>query len=224
MMPEGQANLPEGGPAGPVFNQGQGGWGRKIKEWLKAHGVTVVLPIVALIILGFGIYFYSKETPVAPEFLSESTEQITSSSSEETTLPAEKTTETEEKTATQESTQQKAEKTQQETASPNTVEKECVNCYHEKAEKGEGITHLARKALQEYLSENNVDFELTPEHKIYIEDYMKDRTGSRFLEVGEEITFSVDLIQEAINSAHQLTQEQLNRITVYAQMVPSLYQ
>jgi len=89
--------------------------------------------------------------------------------------------------------------------------------------KGEGITHLARKALKDYLKEHP-DRKLSNEHKVYIEDYLKDRilekrTGSKFLELGEEISFSSDMIEEAIDSSLHLTQKQLDNLKNYSALI-----
>ncbi|MBU4030594.1 hypothetical protein KJ756_00265, partial [Patescibacteria group bacterium] len=62
---------------------------------------------------------------------------------------------------------------------------------------------------------------LTNEHKIYIEDYLKDQVGSRPLEVGEEITFSEDLIKEAIDASLELSPEQLKNLEKYSALVVS---
>lgn len=94
-----------------------------------------------------------------------------------------------------------------------------VTAFREKAEKGEGLTHLARRALKEYLKENPQNFELTKEHKIYIEDYLAKALGYRWLQLGEEIEFKGELIQEAINKASQLTPQQLENLSQFAQLV-----
>jgi hypothetical protein len=100
--------------------------------------------------------------------------------------------------------------------------KETKMVYEETAGAGEGITHLARKALKEYLSQKEVDFEITPEHKIYIEDYIQNRIGDRWLALGEKISISKDLIEEAINHSKELTKQELENLTQYASLVPSL--
>ena len=81
------------------------------------------------------------------------------------------------------------------------------------------MTHLARRALKDYLKDHSQ--ELTNEHKIYIEDYLKDRIGSQPLEIDEEITFSEDLIKEAIDASSQLTPEQLKVIEQFSALVVS---
>lgn len=94
--------------------------------------------------------------------------------------------------------------------------------YEQEARPGEGITHLARRALKEYLVEKGQGLNLTPEHKIYIEDYLQNKTGDFWLKVGQKLTFSEELIKEAIEHAQQLTPEQLQNLTQYSQLVPEL--
>lgn len=94
--------------------------------------------------------------------------------------------------------------------------------YLETAEWGEGITNLARRAVRNYLKENPKDFEVTPEHKIYIEDYLAKKMGGGWLNLGQTLEFSEDSIKEAIEKAETLTPEQLENLTQYSQLVSSL--
>lgn len=94
--------------------------------------------------------------------------------------------------------------------------------YEEIAQKGDGVTHLARRALKAYLIDRGKELNLTKEHKIYIEDYMQKKTGDFWLQVGQKLTFSEDLIKEAIEHALQLTPEQLQNLTQYSQLVSGL--
>lgn len=94
--------------------------------------------------------------------------------------------------------------------------------YEEEAQPGEGITHLARKALKEYLKEKGQGLSLTKEHKIYIEDYLQKKTGDFWLQVGQRLTFSEEMIKEAINQSLQLTPEQLQNLTQYTALVSGL--
>ncbi|KPJ71861.1 hypothetical protein AMJ50_00020 [Parcubacteria bacterium DG_74_3] len=94
--------------------------------------------------------------------------------------------------------------------------------YLEIAEKGEGITHLARRALKQYLQESPQFFGLTPEHKIYIEDHIAKKMGGGWLKLGQELEISEDLLQESIEKAKNLSPEQLENLEQYSQLVPSL--
>ena len=94
--------------------------------------------------------------------------------------------------------------------------------YKEKAAFGDGITNLARKALKQYLQDNGNSLNLTPEHKIYIEDYIQKHIGNRWLKLGEEMDISTALIKQAISHAQKLTPAQLDNLKQYAELVYSL--
>lgn len=87
--------------------------------------------------------------------------------------------------------------------------------YVEAAEAGDGITHLARRATTRYLAENNAGYAITQEHRIYIEDYIQNSLGSDRLSVGETRTISFDLVAEAVMSAGELNQSQLQNLSHY---------
>lgn len=92
-----------------------------------------------------------------------------------------------------------------------------------KAAKGEGATHLARQALKEYIKDKDLKNTLSPEQKIYIEDYLQKKSGApKSMEIGQEIGFSQDLMEEAIDSAQNLSDSQLQNLQKYVPLVPSL--
>ncbi len=82
-------------------------------------------------------------------------------------------------------------------------------------QKGEGLTHLARRALKDYQSEE----ELSSEHKIYIEDYVQKRLDYSDLHPGDTISISTELIQEAIDQALQLREHELENLKQYSNLV-----
>jgi hypothetical protein len=87
--------------------------------------------------------------------------------------------------------------------------------YIETAVYGDGITHLARRALDEYIQETGDGANLSKEQKIYAEDYMQNRTGSEKIEIGHQETFSEKLIKEAISNANNLSEKSLQNIAKY---------
>lgn len=87
------------------------------------------------------------------------------------------------------------------------------------AGKGEGITHLARRALAEYLEKSGRQQEVNNEQKIFIEDYLQNRTGGEWLSQGEERTFTVGQISEAIDASKKLNEKQLQNLEKYSQIV-----
>ena len=206
--PTNQFGSPAGGPQFDLKNTG--GWGKQFKEWVNKYGSSVILPVIALSILAGGIYLYSSQkTEDATLSLRENSAAIHEglSSAEEAVLAEEAV----------ESAKKEAEKEEVKIIIPESRKENGMII--EKTAPGEGITHLARRALKNY-TENNSE-NLTNEHKIYVEDYLKDSIGSRPLEVGEEITFSEDLIKEAIDASLELTPEQLNNLEKYSALVVS---
>lgn len=222
-------NAPFQSSGGPQFgNTEEGGWGGKSKGWLSKYGSSVILPIIALLILAGGIYLYAKQktgtNPLLPEENVSLIQELPEASQKETKAETEEKEiqEQAEQTETQPTPSITQEKTIQEII-PQTGPKIEIQtekksgAITEKAVKGEGITHLARRALKDYLKDNPKN--LTNEHKIFIEDYLKDKTGSRQLEIGEEISFSENIIEEAINASAKLNAEQLKNLEKYSTLV-----
>ncbi len=84
------------------------------------------------------------------------------------------------------------------------------------ARRGDGKTHLARRALAAYMARHNVDG-LSGAHKVYIEDYLQKAVGgSRTVRIGQELHFSNALIAQAIERAKTLTDAQLRHLQKYA--------
>jgi len=85
------------------------------------------------------------------------------------------------------------------------------------AEKGDSITTLARSAVKDYLQEKGL--ELSREHKLFMEDYIQRKTGYQELEIGDKISFSKDLLQETLNEANELSEEILEELWYYSELV-----
>jgi hypothetical protein len=92
--------------------------------------------------------------------------------------------------------------------------------YSEVAQKGDGVTNLARRALKTYITSGNI--KLSVEQKVYAEDYVQNNTDTRMLTSGEKIEFSNSLIKDAISQAQKLTVNQLHNLEQYSRLVPSL--
>ena len=94
--------------------------------------------------------------------------------------------------------------------------KETETSFIESAAPGNGLTHLARKALAHYL-EKNPDSSLTPEHKIYIEDYLRKNVNYHGrIYTGTTVEFSKNLIKNAIGASKNLNDAQLKNLHKYA--------
>lgn len=85
------------------------------------------------------------------------------------------------------------------------------------AELGEGVTHLARKAVTAYITEN--DLALSAEQRVYMEDYLKDMQGALTLGVGDTVTFEAETLDNALVQAQALENWQIENLTQYTQNV-----
>lgn len=175
-----------------------------IQQWIQDN-LRVIISIVIVLVIAGGIYSYSKraEAPVGNDDQKQISEEIpeqgTISSDENNSVVTK--TDADEKVA---------------------VSQETEASFIESAAKGEGATHLARRALANYL-EKNPDASLTPEHKIYIEDYLRKKVGNgASIHVGTSLEFSKNMIQEAITKSKNLNDRQLQNLHKYSVMVPSL--
>ena len=198
---------------GPIYLGGaaptaKNRWDRA-KDWFRKNQRSVFVGLIVILVVAGGIYYFEKSLPTDQE-KKQAQEQITTDK---------------QKQAEQAQNEQKKE----EKKAPQEERILTKDAVIEKAIKGDGITHLGRKALAAYLEENpQVKDGLSKEHKIYIEDYLKDakvqeRSGKKTLQIGEEVSFSKDLIKQAIDSSKKLSDNQLKQIQQkYSPLVPDL--
>lgn len=186
----------------PLMDEGEENSG----SWFRQNRSMVVAIVIIIILIG-GIYALSKKeaNPVNEE--KESSEGITQENTEEGNGVEVKKEEVK---------PEEKGKVASVAVPEGKVENDKITEY---AEKGQGITHLARKSLNRYLKEVDESVELSNEQKIYVEDYLQNRTGSGSLKIGEAKTFSTDLIKEAIDASKKLTPSQLENLKKYSQMV-----
>ena len=102
---------------------------------------------------------------------------------------------------------------------PTAEPQRTASSFIEVAQAGDGITHLARTASARWLSENQAGYAVSDEHRIYIEDYIQNKLGTRGLEMGEQMEISFDLIQEAVAAANELNEGQLNALSQYTSVL-----
>ncbi|OPL12064.1 MAG: hypothetical protein AVO34_02320 [Firmicutes bacterium ML8_F2] len=184
------------------------------KGWIKRYGSSVILPVIALLILAGGIYLYANQKSRDESFLPSSEQELTADLQGE--IDALNQEMEQNGQITQLESEEELDNQVIEIIPAGRKENDSIV---EKAVAGNGVTHLARRALKDYL--NDKPQEMTNEHKIYIEDYLKDEIGSHPLNIGDEIAFSEDLIKEAIDASMQLTPEQLKNLEKYSALVVS---
>ena len=176
------------------------------KQWFQDN-LRIIVSIFIVVIIAAGIYSYSNRSQNVDQ--KEQTQQSDilkdlAKDNDQTTTDDTKSSDTTNKT------------------SSVTTSQETDQSFIETAGKGDGTTKLARKALADYL-EKNPDSSLTPEHKIYIEDYLRKNVGHKGkVQIGTSVEFSKSLIGDAISKSKNLTAGQLKNLHKYAVRVPSL--
>lgn len=70
------------------------------------------------------------------------------------------------------------------------------------AEAGDGITHLARKAVSEYLNDTDQADTFTRAQKVYLEDFLQNHIGTFWLSLGQTESFATNEIESAITAVN----------------------
>jgi hypothetical protein len=183
------------------------GTSQKVRVWVQEN-LRVITSVFIVAVIAFGIYSYSdRSVPsddaglkkiASSETSKEEAGAVTSEEAEKTSTPAEETKQ----------------------AEPKVVEtsRETEGSFIEVANRGEGLTHLARRATNDYL-EKNADSSLTAEHRIYIEDYLRKKVGQQGVKTGTSVEFSKSLVKEAIDASKNLNERQLENLKKYSARV-----
>lgn len=169
------------------------------KAWLQEN-LRVIVSFFIVAAIALGIYSYSQRTDetVGNDEMTVATESDTLDSDEAADVKG---------------------MTDSKTAGVAELSKETEVSFVETATKGDGTTHLARRALMNYL-EKTPDSSLTGEHKVYIEDYLRKQLSHRGpLAVGQSAEFSKDMIRQAIDQSKQLNDKQLQNLKKYSNRV-----
>lgn len=185
----------------PQFNEPEIeiGQGRrdKFKNWFKNNS-SIILAVVIILVLAGGIYAYTTRERISSPILEQNQEF----------LPTDHETQ-----------QLEIEEIPSGIGGPIIDIETDQETFTQTAQKGDGITHLARRALADYLEKTGENPELTKEHKIYIEDYLQNKTGEEMLKINDQKTFSKSLIEEAVQKSKTLTSDQLQKIAPFAKNV-----
>lgn len=194
--------------SGPQFQEAQNE-NKGTIGWIKENRTKSIVLLVALVVLAGGLYLFSKQK-------TNSTASVVGGTSQETQSP----------TANNQVSPAPT------NSNPKTVvnppKEEITNSeFKERAQKGEGITHLARRAAKSYIDANaDLKGKISKEQKIYIEDYLKikikEGLGKKGLQPNDEISFDKDLVKKAVEASQKLTKKQLDNLTKYTLSVPSL--
>ena len=219
---------------------------QKFSNWMQDNLQAIIIIAIALFVLFFLIYSYSKK--------SNNEEATVNDKDQQEEVISEIPADTDKNDSSSESVDSNSNNTESSTTNSNdnqTTKTTSPNDYPENIDRGKGpynttqtettksqqykkdgvitvtasygesLTHLARKATAQYISENNVQG-LTPAHKIYIEDTLRRSVSNKSVTPGTSVSFSNESISSAINSAKSLNDYQLQHLNGYARYVSGL--
>jgi len=185
------------------------GWGKNLTSWIKRHAGKLVLGLI-LTIGSVGIFLSVLTHPA----LAPSVENSAPAMKQEKSI-VEKVQESISQIISPKSTPPSVsnETTQGKSFEPNSASEAIT----QEAQTGEGITHLARRAVSQYAQNNSLT--LSPEQRVYAEDYAQKAIGSHGLAPGVKLSFPQDLLKDAVSGAQALSVAQVKNLHAYAQRV-----
>jgi hypothetical protein len=190
----------------PHFEESHNG---EVRSWFQEN-LRIIVSIFIVAAIALGIYSYSQRT----ENLSD--EDIASLLETKGDEAADGSSET-----MKDDTMAEGETVSKGTVVTPELSKETEGSFVETAEAGDGMTHLARRALHHNL-EANSDQSLTAEQKIYVEDYLQKNVGGNGeLNPGSTVEFSKESINQAIESSKTLNDAQLAHLKKFSSRVNS---
>ncbi len=180
------------------------------KAWVQEN-LRIIVSVFIVAAIALGIYSYSERSQTLTD---EGTSTLL-----ETKGGEENTANTEDKLSEGQSPSTAKADAKNAVVVTEELSKETETSFIEQAEKGNGSTHLARRALAHYL-EKNADSSLSAEHKVYIEDYLRKNVGFRGSVTNKtSIEFSKTLINQAIEKSKTLNDRQLQNLKKYSARV-----
>lgn len=177
------------------------------KAWIQEN-LRIIVSVFIVAAIALGIYSYSQRTEMLS---SDDGSVLLDTNGDQASITPEQTADTTD-------TAVKSDVKSGVVVTPE-LSRETENSFVEQAERGDGTTHLARRALTHYL-EKNTDSSLTAEHKIYIEDYLRkniNHTGA--VTAKTSVDFSKNLISQAIEKSKTLNDKQLQNLKKYSARV-----
>ncbi len=196
-------------------------------------GLSIFFTILLLaILIGTGVYAFIQSAPAGDNEdgtndVEQKIEEMQQAESEETEgeetvadngEQSEESDRAQDQADEQESEADQPEESSQEPSDATNVGSE--ESITETAGHGDGVTHLARRAVQQYEEQNGLD--LSAEQKLYAETVLKNQNYQPSLSVGETITFDGDILTDVVTEAQNLSPSQIEAWGAYTHLVPSL--
>lgn len=190
----------------PIFEESSP---NQTKAWVQEN-LRIIVSVFIVAAIALGIYSYSQRTQTISD--DDTNSLLESKGGEESDAQSNN------QPGSQSPSVAKSETKNAVVITPE-LSRETESSFIEQAERGNGSTHLARRALAHYL-EKNADSSLTAEHKVYIEDYLrKNVTLQGTVTTKTSIEFSKDLIKQGIEKSKTLNTSQLQNLEKYSARV-----
>ena len=190
----------------PIFEESPSD---QAKVWIQEN-LRIIVSVFIVAAIALGIYSYSQRTQTATD---EDTNILLETKGDNESIESE-----DKKSDSQSPSSVKADVKNAVVITPE-LSRETETSFVEQAERGNGSTHLARRALAHYL-EKNADSSLTAEHKVYIEDYLRKNVNFQgTVTTKTSIEFSKDLIKQGIEKSKTLNDGQLQNLKKYSARV-----
>ena len=206
------------------FGEEQGETWEQVRMWFQDN-LRVILSVLIVALIAVGIYNYSKKpADQGQPAEGEQGVEVQQGEQAQTGQQPEAGVQVQNQNDNGAPVVVKGGEQQPQTAAPQqpqTPVEKTAEGYTAKADAGDGVTHLARKAAKEYLNANN-DTSLSKEQKIYIEDYLRKHIVQGRLKVGDSRAFSDSMIKDAIAKAKSLNERQLKNLQKYSARVSNL--
>lgn len=203
-------------------------------ERKRSFGLTAFIVLLAIVI---GVFTYMNRKDNDSENNAANTSNVSNTTAsdnetaneanttpEESDEPSEDTAESEEPADTEEPANTTASEESSNEApgeEPTATSTRSDTALTETAQVGEGVTHLARRAVAAFLQERGIS-DLQATHKVFIEDTLARQAGYGWIDVGTTQTFEMTSIESAISAARALTPAELSNLEQYATLVPGL--
>jgi hypothetical protein len=195
------------------------GWGSQFSRFISERKKTLLIGVIAILLFAGGTFLSRDTEKNNPQDKTANVSNSTTSENSDSENSSELNLDSSGNLIIEEIGPQAKKETKESETNPTAAPQEerviekSTDSITISATRGDGVTHLARNALQEYM--NQTKETLTPEQAVYAEDYARRRIGSHPLEIGDKLSFSEDLLKEAISKAHALEDWQIQNLKKY---------
>jgi hypothetical protein len=234
-------------------NNQEPGFFERLGEALVDNGRLLLTALIILLLIGAGIYAYTQDSERAADTTSvaqdDSMEEATtiyegegqtSTDQEENTQGQEEDANEQESDSQGESSSSESEESNSDsnseeneapgetiytgTADDSEEQNETTGSdYTFNAQPGDGVTHLARRAVGTYLEENPDQAEqVTPAHRIYMETVLTKNNYQASLNLDETVNFSDSEVEQVVEDAIDLPEEEVENWQPYVAQVSSI--